>query len=107
MIRVHSTWASGASAMAVPGWPELARLRRVHGQAPDDVDAQLLEVAGRSWLTVPTQPMAALDPRRGRWSTRRKQGERHDGAGPVGQQAAVGLDRAELGRRSSSPRTSR
>ena len=24
MIRVHSTWASGASAMAVPGWPELA-----------------------------------------------------------------------------------
>ena len=24
MIRVHSTWASGASAIAVPGCPELA-----------------------------------------------------------------------------------
>jgi hypothetical protein len=24
MTRVQSTWASGASAMAVPGWPELA-----------------------------------------------------------------------------------
>src|SRR3954468_5639665 len=25
MTRVHSTWASGARAIAVPGWPELAR----------------------------------------------------------------------------------
>src|SRR5439155_14379466 len=25
ITRVHRTWASGASAMAVPGWPELAR----------------------------------------------------------------------------------
>ena len=24
MIRVHSTWASGASAIGVPGWPLLA-----------------------------------------------------------------------------------
>jgi hypothetical protein len=24
MMRVQSTWASGASAMAVPEWPELA-----------------------------------------------------------------------------------
>src|SRR5580704_2630135 len=24
MTRVHNTWASGARAMAVPGWPEFA-----------------------------------------------------------------------------------
>ena len=37
--RVHSTWASGASAIAVPGWPEFRLLHRVHREAADHVDA--------------------------------------------------------------------
>jgi hypothetical protein len=41
MMRVHSTWASGARAMAVPECPELACSGRVHGQAADHVDAEL------------------------------------------------------------------
>ena len=43
MIRVHRTWARGASAMAVPGVPRVGRLGGVHGEAPDDVDTELLE----------------------------------------------------------------
>ena len=41
MIRVQSTWASGASAMAVPEWPESACLGRIHGDATDHIDAEL------------------------------------------------------------------
>ena len=44
MIRVHSTWASGASAIAVPGWPRVRRLGHVHRQATDDVDRELFDV---------------------------------------------------------------
>ena len=43
ITRVNSTCASGARAIAVPVWPGLGPRRGVHGQAPDDVDPELLE----------------------------------------------------------------
>ena len=112
MIRVHSTWASGASAMAVPGWPELAACGRVHGQAPDDVDGPLLEVGvghgpprrlvtperhgeRSAWSTVDGEPLARVTRPSGRRADRVRRREQGDGGGEAVEEVAA-ADRAEL-----------